>query len=82
VTWHQFRHIHSSLLNDLRVPSKIAQEQLGHASINTTLGIYTHVVDASHRSAVEPIEDRLFGESDANGRNFAKPQDEGLGKCF
>jgi hypothetical protein len=33
VTRHQFRHIHSSLLNDLRVPAKIAQEQLGHASI-------------------------------------------------
>ena len=29
VTWHQFRHIHSSLLNDLKVPVKIAQEQLG-----------------------------------------------------
>jgi integrase len=28
VTWHQFRHIHSSLLNDLRVPVKIAQESL------------------------------------------------------
>ena len=51
VTWHQFRHIHSSLLNDHRVPAKIAQEQLGHASISTTLGIYTHVVDASHRAA-------------------------------
>src|SRR5712691_5969851 len=50
VTWHQFRHIHSSLLNDLKVPVKIAQEQLGHASIATTLNIYTHVVDASHRS--------------------------------
>ena len=49
VTWHQFRHIHSSLLNDLKVPVKIAQEQLGHASISTTLNIYTHVVDASHR---------------------------------
>ena len=24
VMWHQFRHIHSSLLNDLRVPVKIA----------------------------------------------------------
>jgi integrase len=39
VTWHQFRHIHSSLLNDLRVPVKIAQEQLGHASVATTLNI-------------------------------------------
>lgn len=60
VTWHQFRHIHSSLLNDLRVPVKIAQEQLGHASIQTTLNIYTHVVDASHRQAIEAIEGRLF----------------------
>jgi hypothetical protein len=61
VTWHQFRHIHSSLLNDLRVPVKIAQEQLGHASISTTLGIYTHVVDASRRAAVTAVEERLLG---------------------
>ena len=59
VTWHQFRHIHSSLLNHLNVPVKIAQEQLGHASISTTLNIYTHVVDASHRRAVEDVEQRL-----------------------
>ena len=30
VTRHQFRHIHSTLLNHLKVPVKIAQEQLGH----------------------------------------------------
>ena len=60
VTWHQFRHIHSSLLNDLRVPVKIAQEQLGHASIQTTLNIYTHVVDASDRQAIEAVERQLF----------------------
>jgi integrase len=66
VTWHQFRH-HSSLLNDLRIPVKIAQEQLGHASISTTLNIYTHVVDASHRRAVEDVEQRLFGGLDPNG---------------
>jgi integrase len=60
VTWHQFRHVHSSLLNDLGVPVKIAQEQLGHASVQTTLNIYTHVVDASHRRAIEQLEARLF----------------------
>jgi integrase len=60
VTWHQFRHIHSSLLNDLKVPVKIAQEQLGHASISTTLNIYTHVVDGSHRRAIEQLEAQLF----------------------
>jgi integrase len=67
VTWHQLRHIHSSLLNDLKVPVKIAQEQLGHASISTTLNICTHVVDASHRQAVEAVEERLFLELDPRG---------------
>jgi integrase len=72
VTWHQFRHIHSSLMSDLKVPVKIAQEQLGHASISTTLNIYTHVVDASHRSAVEAVEERLFVDLDSNGLELAK----------
>jgi integrase len=60
VTWHQFRHIHSSLMSDLKVPMKIAQEQLGHASISTTLNIYTHTIAGSHRDAVEAVERRLF----------------------
>jgi integrase len=71
------RHIHSSLLNDLKVPVKIAQEQLGHASISTTLNIYTHVVDASHRKAVEEVEERLFGELDPNGPKLLTPPDSG-----
>ena len=49
------------------MPVKIAQEQLGHASISTTLNIYTHVVDASHRKAVEALEDLLFGQLDRCG---------------
>jgi integrase len=71
VTWHQFRHIHSSLLNDLKVPVKIAQEQLGHASIATTLNIYTHVVDASHRKAIEAVERELFVVVDHSGPQTA-----------
>lgn len=60
LTWHHFRHVHSSLLSDLGVPVKIAQEQLGHASVQTTLNIYTHVVEGSHRLAIEQLEARLF----------------------
>jgi integrase len=48
------------LLNDLRVPVKVAQEPLGHASISTTLNIYTYVVDGSHRRAIEQLEAQLF----------------------
>jgi integrase len=71
VTWHQFRHIHSSLLNDLNVPEKIAQEQLGRASIATTLNIYTHAVDASHRKAIEAVERELFVVRDHPGLQTA-----------
>jgi integrase len=71
VTWHQFRHIHSTLLNDLKVPVKIAQEQLGHASIQTTLNIYTHVVDASHRKAIEAVERELFPSVPKSGDQLA-----------
>jgi integrase len=78
VTWHQFRHIHSSLMSDLRVPVKIAQEQLGHASISTTLNVYTHVVDASHRSAVEAVEDRLFVDLVSNGLESAKALEQAV----
>jgi integrase len=70
MTWHQFRHIHSSLMSDLRIPVKIAQEQLGHASISTTLDIYTHVVESSHRRAVEAVEEKLF-DLDSNGLESA-----------
>jgi integrase len=71
VTWHQFRHIHSSLLNDLNVPVKIALEKLEHASIATTLNIYTHAVDASHRKAIEAVERELFIVLDHSGPQTA-----------
>jgi len=60
VTWHQLRHIHASVLHNLGVPPKIAQQQLGHASVETTLNIYTHAIPESHRLAVENLERALF----------------------
>ena len=38
----------------------MAQQQLGHASIETTLNIYTHVVQSTHRKAIEDLEHVLF----------------------
>jgi hypothetical protein len=43
------------------LPSPIrGRGPLHHASIATTLNIYTHVVDASHRQAIEALERQLF----------------------
>jgi integrase len=60
---HQLRHIHSSMLHDFGVPVKIAQEQLGHASVETTLTIYTHVIPKTHRKAVESLERVLLSNA-------------------
>jgi len=56
ITWHQLRHVHASVLHDLGVPVKIAQKQLGHATVETTLNIYTHAIPETHRRAVEDLE--------------------------
>jgi integrase len=40
---HGFRHFNASLLSSLRVPLKVIQERLGHASTGLlTLDVYTH----------------------------------------
>lgn len=43
VTSHIFRHTHVALLIESGVPIKVISQRLGHADINTTLSIYTHV---------------------------------------
>lgn len=41
--FHGFRHFNASLLSALRVPPKVIQERLGHASAGSlTLDVYTH----------------------------------------
>jgi len=60
VTWHQLRHIHASVLHDIGVPAKIAQQQLGHSTVETTLNFYTHAIPDTHRRAIESLEQALF----------------------
>jgi len=60
VTWHQLRHIHASVLHDIGVPAKIAQQQLGHANVQTTMNFYTHAIPETHRRAIESLEAVLF----------------------
>jgi len=40
---HAFRHFNASLLSSLRIPLKVIQERLGHASAGSlTVDVYTH----------------------------------------
>ncbi|MGB2634190.1 MAG: site-specific integrase [Candidatus Acidiferrum sp.] len=67
ISWHSFRHTHATLLSDLGESLKTAQAQLGHACLSTTAEIYTHVVPASQRAAVEKLERAICPKLDPNG---------------
>ncbi|MGB2890012.1 MAG: site-specific integrase [Candidatus Acidiferrales bacterium] len=60
VGWHGLRHFHATLLSEAGEPLKVAQAQLGHADLQTTLGVYTHVLPGSQRRAVEKVESLIF----------------------
>src|SRR5260370_35906447 len=52
IDWHTLRHTHGTLLHSQGTPLKVAQAQLGHSHMTTTLDIYTH---ASGRAQIEAV---------------------------
>lgn len=45
ITVHGFRHTHATLLLEAGVAPKVISERLGHASIQITLDLYSHVTE-------------------------------------
>jgi integrase len=52
-TWLTFRRTYSSWSHDKGVPGKVVAQLMGHANVDTTLNVYTQVLDGSLRAAVE-----------------------------
>ena len=63
---HDARHTHASLMLKQGVHPKIVQERLGHASIEMTLDIYSHVTPGLQRQAAEAF-DQLLNPGPENG---------------
>ena len=59
VRFHDLRHTHASLLLAPGVPVHVVSARLGHASIQTTVDAYGHLLPASDVEAVEAMECRL-----------------------
>lgn len=57
---HDARHTHATLLLKAGVHAKIVQERLGHASIQMTLDLYSHVTPGMQDAAAE-IFDKEIG---------------------
>jgi integrase len=50
-TWLTFRRTYSSWSHDRGVPGKVVAQLMGHANVDTTLNVYTQVLDGSVRAA-------------------------------
>jgi integrase len=54
---HSLRHTHASALLESGVPPEVVSKRLGHASIRTTLEIYSHVINRNaDRKAAEAYD--------------------------
>jgi integrase len=60
IDWHTLRHTHGTLLHSQGTPLKVAQAQLGHSHMATTLDVYTHASVTAQRDAVNLLEGQLF----------------------
>ena len=60
INWHALRHTHGTLLHEQGTPLRVAQAQLGHSHLTTTLEVYTHASASAQRHAVEQLENQLF----------------------
>jgi integrase len=59
IRFHDLRHSHATQLLLAGVHPKVAQERLGHATITTTLDLYSHVTDTMQSDAANRL-DALF----------------------
>ena len=53
---HDARHTHASLMLKQGIHPKIVQERLGHATISTTLDLYSHVSPGLQQAAAETFD--------------------------
>ena len=67
LTPHMFRHTYATILYNAGVDVKSAQRFLGHADINVTLKIYTHLSAQKEQEAVAALNRHL--SSNGSGKN-------------
>jgi integrase len=71
VRFHDLRHSHATHMLASGVHPKIAQERLGHATVATTLDLYSHVLPGMQADAASRVDEALRQELDKR-RSSAK----------
>ena len=57
---HDLRHTNATLMLASGVNIKVAQQRLGHASISTTMDIYSHVTEEIEKEAADKLDKGIF----------------------
>ena len=65
IRFHDLRHTYTSLLIAQGAHPKYIQVQLGHASIQTTLDRYGHLMPEIHQAEARKLDRLVFGEAGA-----------------
>jgi len=60
LSWLTLRRTYSSWAHEKGVPGKVIAQLMGHAKVDTTLNVYTQVVDGSLRRAADTVGSELF----------------------
>ncbi len=59
ITAHMLRHTYATMLFDAGVDIKSAQRFLGHADVEITLSIYTHLTKYKEEQAIQVLDKHL-----------------------
>ncbi len=79
VRFHDLRHTYTALMIAQGANIKFIQSQLGHASIQTTLDRYGHLLPEVQRGVGERLDAAVFGQSDGEVLNITTPTPSGAG---
>lgn len=69
-TWLTFRRTYSTWSHERGVPGKVTAQLMGHANVDTTLNVYTQVLDGSVREAADRVSGELFTAMTAGGKTI------------
>lgn len=72
VTSHQLRHYYATILYEAGIKVKDMQDLLGHADIQTTLNVYTHIRKRQKKAATERLNQFLCQDDVENEESVDK----------
>ncbi len=59
-TWLTFRRTYSSWAHNKGVPAKVVAQVMGHTKVDTTMNVYTQVLEGAARAAADRVGSELF----------------------